>query len=76
MSVLNERFVWSTLTFGWKYSLVFCQRLISSLAEIAISELPVLPFTYLDDVLVIGAQGSQEGCQGAHEQTDKGEICG
>ena len=56
MDVLGDRYVWSSLPFGCKYSPVICLRLISAFAEDAIFKLLVLPFTYLDDVLVARAR--------------------
>ena len=45
-------FRWLTLPFGWKYSPVPCQRLVSALVRRALRDLRARGVTYLDDVLV------------------------
>ena len=45
-------FRWLTLPFGWKYSPVLCQRLVSALVRRALRDLRARGVTYLDDVLV------------------------
>ena len=45
-------FHWFTLPFGWKYSPVLCQRLVSALVRRALRDLRARGVTYLDDVLV------------------------
>ena len=54
--VYDEKFVWSILLLGLKYSPVICQRPISSFTSNVVYKLQVLPFTYLDDILVAGAR--------------------
>ena len=41
-----------TLPFGWKYSPVHCQRLVSALVRRALRDLRARGVTYVDDVLV------------------------
>ena len=45
-------FRWLTLPFGWKYSPVLCQRLVSASVRRAVQDLRARGVTYLDDVLV------------------------
>ena len=45
-------FCWLTLSFGWKYSLVLCQNLVSALVRRALRDLRARGVTYLDGVLV------------------------
>ena len=45
-------FRWFTLPFGWKYSPVLCQRLVSALVRRALRDLRARGVTYLDDNLV------------------------
>ena len=45
-------FRWLTLPFGWKYSPVLCQKLVSALVRRALRDLRARGVTYLDDVLV------------------------
>ena len=45
-------FRWLTLPFGWKYSPMLCQRLVSALVRRALSDLRARGVTYLHDVLV------------------------
>ena len=56
VSISGQNYAWSSLPFGWKYSPVICQRLMGALAENSVYDLEVLPFTYLDDILVAGAR--------------------
>ena len=52
MSNPQRCFRWLTLPFGWKYSPVLCQRLVSALVRRALRDLQARWITYLDDVLV------------------------
>ena len=52
----SYNYAWSSLPFGWKYSLVIGQRLMRALGQNSVFDLKVLPFTYLDDVLAAGAR--------------------
>ena len=54
VSVGEQSFTWRTLPFGWKYSAVLCRQLMQALVGNAVADLLVLPFVYLDDVLVAG----------------------
>ena len=45
-------FRWLTMPFGWKYSPVLCQRLVSALVRRALRDLRARGVTYLDDLLV------------------------
>ena len=45
-------FRWLTLPFGWKYSPVLCQILVSALVRRALRDLRARGVTYPDDVLV------------------------
>ena len=50
---------WLTLPFGWKYSPVLCQRLVSALVHRALRDLRAQGITYLDDVLVSAVGGNR-----------------
>ena len=45
-------FRWLTLPFGWQYSLVLCQKLVSALVRRALRDLRARGVTYLDDFMV------------------------
>ena len=55
VSVQGRAFRWSTLLFGWKYHLIFCQHLMKVIMGNAVVDLPVMPFVYLDGVPVAGS---------------------
>ena len=44
---------WTRLPFGWAYSSVVCQKLVSRIVHGALSKLESDGFVYLDDVLLV-----------------------
>ena len=51
MTVDDQRLRWKPPPFGWKYSLVVCQKLVFGLTDGAFWNLVVLYFAYIDAVV-------------------------
>ena len=49
----DQRYIWESLPFGWKYSLVICQKLLFGLTDGALWNIPVLYFVSMDDILLV-----------------------
>ena len=44
---------WTRLPFGWSFSLVVCQKLVSGIVRGVLARLQVDGFVYLDDILLV-----------------------